>query len=274
MWKTKRTKVDKAKIEKENKQRRDLKHILMTAQRIISQTTTYKETHPIYLLIKQLVDLELHRNIYNSISTHEPNRVEDFNNFYLLPYNYKSDKVYNLISSKRREKDYLYINEHDRYVSYDLLLIESKIEGKTASIKLGFDPILTRPWNEDKLVRAISNIGSGKPCGEWIEDSNHDADLWLPFGITFVNNGNHSITTGVLNNEGSLNVTSIYDISKIFPHIYCDGVNYFRSKDNSLYAPVRNFSLAAIFEIGRLIKRNDFSGEKIKFRDLTNHSYT
>lgn len=162
MWKTKRTKVDKAKIEKENKQRRDLKHILMTAQRIISQTTTYKETHPIYLLIKQLVDLELHRNIYNSISTHEPNRVEDFNNFYLLPYNYKSDKVYNLISSKRREKDYLYINEHDRYVSYDLLLIESKIEGKTASIKLGFDPILTRHgmkinWLEQFLILVLGS---------------------------------------------------------------------------------------------------------------------
>ncbi|WP_375162986.1 DUF6710 family protein [Paenibacillus peoriae] len=39
-----------------------------------------------------------------------------------------------------------------------------------------------------------------------------------------------------------------------FHIIQCDGVNYFRVEDNSYLAPVTNISMAAVFEIGKLIR--------------------
>ncbi|OMF76860.1 MULTISPECIES: DUF6710 family protein [Paenibacillus] len=243
-------KPDKETIERENKQRRELNRILMTAKKIIKQSTTYQDTHPIYLLIKQLVDQELYKNIYNSISTHDPNKVREFSIADILPFN-SEKKIWNY-----QQGNFLYVDEFGNGVIYSEFIEQSKLDGKKASIRLGFDSVLTRPWNEERLVRAYSNIGMGKPSGDWIEDSNHDAVLWLPFGVTIVNNGNHSITTGIINNEGMLKIYKIYDISKIYRYIYCDGANFFRKSDNSLYTPVENFSMAIVFEIGRLISEN------------------
>ncbi|WP_155988528.1 DUF6710 family protein [Paenibacillus massiliensis] len=267
MWNKKRTKVNREKIEKENKQRREFKNILLTAQDIINQTTTYKETHPIYLLIKKLVEFELHKNIYNSISSRDSNSVKDFNGSYILPRGYQANGHNSMFLSDDNEEDYFYVTGDGKPLTYDNFMDESKIQGKSVSILLGTDPVLTRPWNTKRLTGAVCNIGSGKPHGDWREDSNHCAELWLPFGVTFVTNGNHSITAGILGNEGELKVNNIYDVSKVCPHIYCDGVNYFRTRDDSFYAPVWNFSLAAIYEIGRLIVKNNVPVGLIKFKD-------
>ncbi|WP_052520365.1 DUF6710 family protein [Aneurinibacillus migulanus] len=162
-----------------------------------------------------------------------------------------------------KSSKYLYKDDFDNFISYEKFIDEAKIVGKLATINLGFDPVLTRPWNEKRLVNAFSNIGRGKRGGEWTEEENHEAELGLLFGITFVSSGNHSITAGILNNEGQLKINSIYDMSKIFPYIYCDGVNYFRKREDSLYAPVRNYSLVVVFEIGRLINEQRNSGNSI-----------
>ncbi|GEM_PF-2581754 len=263
-----KNKINKAQIERENQNRQQLKNILSVARGIISRTTTYEETHPVYLLIKQLVDQELNKNIYSSISTFDESKVKYFNIHDLLPcYNNKSYNKFNALN-KGEENEYLYVDALGEEIKYYEFIQESKVEGKSVTIKLGQDPIITRPWNVDRLIGTYSNIGKGKLHGNWRKDSNHITELWLPFGITFVSSGNHSITAGILNNEGSLEVTEIYDMSNIFYHIYCDGVNFFRTKDNSLYAPVENYSLAIVYEIGRLINSYKSSEKNIKFKNV------
>lgn len=253
---------DRIKIEIENTQRKQFQNILNVAQDIIKNTTIYEGTHPIYLLIKQLVNKELYDNIFQSVSTFNEGNVRHFSKCDLLPDNI------NICDNENCENHYLYKIEDD-CISYDEFIDESKVKNKKVIINLGYDPVLTRPWNADKLIGTLCTIGKGKKWGDWKQDHyNHHAELCLPFGITFVDSGNHSTTTGILNNEGELEVTKIYDMSNIFSYIYCDGVNYFRKENGSFYAPVSNFSLATIFEIGRLINEQLFTGNPIKFKSL------
>jgi hypothetical protein len=43
----------------------------------------------------------------------------------------------------------------------------------------------------------------------------------------------------------------------VYEYVYCDGVNYYREED--IILPVKNAEIAAIFEIGRLMKENSIN---------------
>lgn len=124
-------------------------------------------------------------------------------------------------------------------------------------IVLAKDLILPWPWQRDRLINSITNIGRGRIAGEWRQHhNNHYVELWLPMGIAWVSGGNHSISTGIIQGSGSVQPTSIVDISNIFNHIYTDGMNYYRKSDHQIISPVINIEFAAIFEIGRIMKDN------------------
>ncbi|WP_390904926.1 DUF6710 family protein [Paenibacillus polymyxa] len=190
----------------------------------------------------------------------------------MLPYPHTQKKRmytldYDMVTEK---KEYLYEESNlNKSIDYWTMVEKSRNNGRSIleeihkskqqiMVRLGADPILTRPWNIGRLIGAFLNIGEGKESGDWIQDpNNHRVELWLPFGVTFVSSGNHSITTGILNNEGQLNVDNVYKMDfEVLNSIQCDGVHYFRKKDGSLIAPVNNLSLAAVFEIGKLIIRH------------------
>lgn len=121
-------------------------------------------------------------------------------------------------------------------------------------IELKKDVILPWPWNRKRLIDNIATIGKGRSCGEWKQDeTNHFVILWLPIRIAWVDQGNHSITAGIIQGEGVLKPTKTYDISKVYDIIYCDG-EYFRlKKDDSIFCEIKNIEFAAIFEIGRIM---------------------
>lgn len=120
-------------------------------------------------------------------------------------------------------------------------------------IELRKEVILPWPWNRERLVDSMCNYGSELFCEEWKEDcSNHCIELWLPLGICWVRGGNHSITTGILQGEGSITPT-VYDISDYYKNVYCDGEYYRLKADRIKLNKVKNVEFAAIYEIGRLI---------------------
>lgn len=246
-------KIRSDRILTQSREKKLFQNILDVANDILCKNYDYMDTHPIYLLIKELVDLELYKNIYANISTDTPDLVKEFSFHDLLPCNSHEDKLYGNL------KYYDFIDQ-------------SEIKNKSIGIKLGYDPILTHPWNTDRLARALSSIGVNKPWGAWKQDDhNHRAYLVLPFGVTFVEGGNHSITAGILNNDGILVPKNIFDFSRIFSHIRCDGINYIKIIDGRLediYTPVTNFSLSAVFEIGRLIYEKKKIGKDILFKGI------
>ncbi|KGP77458.1 MULTISPECIES: DUF6710 family protein [Paenibacillus] len=271
-----------SKLKQENKQREEFENILSLAREILNTPTDYKygDTHPIYILIKGLVNQEFYKNVYRSVSTHDDAKVFTVGINKILPNPGSRSKRTHYISVDEGEK-YLYKTSLSHSVSFHTMLERSRVSGQRISeiiqtsgkevlINLGEDPVLTRPWHIDRLLRAFLCIGENKEYGDWTQDDNHRLELWLPFGVTFVNSGNHSITTGILNNEGQikLDLDEIYRMeNEVFHNISCDGVNYTRVVDNSHLAPVTNLALAAVFEIGKLINKNEYQ-RKIRFKGI------
>jgi hypothetical protein len=143
----------------------------------------------------------------------------------------------------------------DGKMLYDFLL---DMPNDDMIVCLKKDLVLPWPWNQGRLLNSLVNIGEGRNWGEWKEDSlNHNVEMWLPMRIAFVSGGNHSLSTGILQGEGTIKPNYVMDISPLYKVMYTDGVNYYRMKDKSILGPVLNVEFAVIFEIGRLMVSND-----------------
>jgi hypothetical protein len=141
------------------------------------------------------------------------------------------------------------------------------LEPSDYPLDLGRDCILPCPWNHERFVEALAFIGRDKVDqaeaerqmygGNWRQDPNHRVELWLPWRIGFVIGGNHSIAAGILTGQGHLIPDSVVDFDYLFDLIACDGRNYQYGDHLQHFAPVANARHAAVFEIGRLIARQE-----------------
>ncbi|MFZ4823949.1 hypothetical protein CQW32_04820 [Pseudomonas putida] len=120
-------------------------------------------------------------------------------------------------------------------------------------LRLGRDPILAVPWSESSLTNAIANIGHSRRMGEWRADFNHKVELLLPFGLTLVHGGNHSLAAGITNAEGTVVAETVIDLAPLYAHVRYDGVSMIRTHDGyRLWEPIDE-ELGILFEIGRLM---------------------
>jgi hypothetical protein len=123
-------------------------------------------------------------------------------------------------------------------------------------LDLGVDLVLPWPWNGGRVVNCLSGLRPGGDWGRWRQDPNHCIELWLPLGIGWVHGGNHSLTVGILEAKGKVKPEVTYDISAIYKHVTCDGLEYKRKHDGSVIGRVPDLEMAAVFEIGRLIHKH------------------
>lgn len=111
--------------------------------------------------------------------------------------------------------------------------------------------VLASPWERWRLCRALETIANKV----WKQDDNHQVELWLPWPILWVTNGNHSVTAGMIYGKGQLKDINCYDATPLLSSVITDGNHWFRATDNTVVGPVCSIEMAAIFEIGRrLIK--------------------
>lgn len=123
-------------------------------------------------------------------------------------------------------------------------------------LKLGIDLVFPWPWEQGRIINSLCELRPGGVGGEWRQDWNHGVMLWLPLGVGWVFGGNHSITAGIIHAQGEVTPEETYDISRVYKHVICDGVEYRRIHDNARIGLVPDLEMAAIFEIGRLIKKH------------------
>lgn len=123
-------------------------------------------------------------------------------------------------------------------------------------LKLGVDLVFPWPWERGRIIRNLCELRPGGEGGEWRQDWNHAVILWLPLGVGWVFGGNHSITAGIIHAQGEVTPEETYDISRVYKYVVCDGVEYKRIHDNATISLVPDLEMAAIFEIGRLIKKH------------------
>jgi hypothetical protein len=130
-----------------------------------------------------------------------------------------------------------------------------KLPAKNFSIQLNRDPVLPCPWKRTDYIETLSTIGESKYCGEWKEDTiNHKITVWLPWGIAFVNGGNHSIAAGIIGGEGVLEPKEVYDMGGLLDIVQCDGKQYSSKKNGQVLDLVHDYKNAALFEVGRLMR--------------------
>jgi len=228
-------------IKSDNTKREEMKNILKVVNNILYETE-YHDTHPVFLVIKHYVDIELSSNISKLLATHDPNQGKKYNFSDILP------------NQKNSFDQYLYIDSSQNRLSWYDFYSMSRLESCEETIFLGYDSVIAHPWNINRFMNALTKIAMNN---DWQQQKdNHDIVLFMPYGITFVENGNHSITKGILNNIGNIKTAVIYNVGSIHDEIYTDGVYYYRRRDDSIYAIVENFNLAVVFEIGSLIYSN------------------
>lgn len=131
--------------------------------------------------------------------------------------------------------------------------IPHETEGESAwALELGSDIVLPWPWNKQRASEALTNIGKGKPSGEWGQDPNHRVQLIYPLGIGIVHGGNHSIMAGIVNHEGVIAGSRIIDIRSFLERYESDGVNVIEKATRKVVGVVQVFEFAALIELGRI----------------------
>lgn len=135
--------------------------------------------------------------------------------------------------------------------------IQDVQDGK--EIRLNRDLVLPWPWHSLRFEDALIEIGKYNKRGAWRQDLNHDIYMLQPVGVCFVDSGNHSIAAGIVKGEGSITDYRIIDMTVLYSLMYCDGINYYRTADNSVIQEVENVEFAVIFEIGRKLKELNIS---------------
>ncbi len=125
---------------------------------------------------------------------------------------------------------------------------------ETRQLNLACDLVMPSPWAKNRMATCLSTIGPGKPLDAWRQDHNHQIEYWLPWGIGWVSGGNHSLASGIVQADGFVEPTDIYDVSAVFKHVEFDGHNFIRTTDRKALQYAEEFEFAAIFEVGRLMR--------------------
>lgn len=124
------------------------------------------------------------------------------------------------------------------------------------NIDLCRDLVLPTPWHLSRVATNLATIGESRARGSWKQvPADHNVECWLPFGVVWVHEGNHSIMTGIVQGTGTIQTEEVYDVSEIFNYVQCDGIAFIRICDGAALAPVGDLEFAAIFEVGRLMHR-------------------
>lgn len=132
----------------------------------------------------------------------------------------------------------------------------SDIKKKCANsyaLNLSKDLVLPWPWRTQSIYECLATVGEIDFQGLWEQDPNHRIEYWLPFGIGWVQGGNHSIMTGIIKNQGTVVAREVYDLSEIFKYVKFDGNYFVRISDNTIISKPSEFEFAAIFEVGRFM---------------------
>lgn len=87
--------------------------------------------------------------------------------------------------------------------------------------------VFPTPWKPSGLTKNLDLIRDGS--NDFKQSTNHLISLLLPFHIGFVKGGNHSITQGILNGNGTVIPTAIYDATPLLKDFSFDGEYWLKS---------------------------------------------
>lgn len=224
---------------------------------------------------KKKIQKEAFKNILliaHNIAKENPNALIDY--VRLLGRKMQGEYMCRTLSYREHEGYKLvFKNERGWFGNFTPITPDGKNAGEleisvddVKTVDLTKDIIIPWPWNNRRIVNALCHIGTGKSPAydndgdtSWRQDSNHQVKLYLPMGVAFVNGGNHSITSGIIQSEGFIKTAHVSDISPLFNYVYCDGLHFYKTADNVIIGDVYDLEFAAIFEVGRIMHKMGIS---------------
>ncbi|WP_423055302.1 DUF6710 family protein [Zhaonella formicivorans] len=69
--------------------------------------------------------------------------------------------------------------------------------------------------------------------------------------ICYVCNGNHSVASGIVYKKGHIEA-KVYDITRLFEHVYTDGLYWYNSHNNDILDDLFDFRVGVIYEVSKL----------------------
>lgn len=151
--------------------------------------------------------------------------------------------------------DILFFDTLNNFSKNDKSFYEISLKNSSEKyIDFSKDTVISSPWKGYSLTSCFNNIGENRPYGTWKEfPLNHNIDFYYPINIGIATNGFHSITVGIIQNQGIAKAKNYFDITPFYDLIYTDGVHYYKKDDNSILEDVYCVEFAAIYEIGRML---------------------
>lgn len=191
------------------------------------------------------------------IAQRNPAALHDLINLLLRPY--QAEALVGVVENASHQAPPSIVSSSfffdDRRITPLSYGIGVKVEPDGFRVNLAKDTILPWPWNRQRIASALAHIGPGKLMGKWRQDPNHQVMMWLPWGISFVGGGNHSIAAGIIAGAGEIAPGEVHDMSELLDLVECDGRYYRESRSGKIVAAVTDKRIAAVFEIGRLMKQ-------------------
>jgi hypothetical protein len=116
-------------------------------------------------------------------------------------------------------------------------------------VKLGFDPVIACPWDEDRMESCLHNIENEVKlpigCG---------GTMLLPFEICFVQTcGHHAVMANILKKDGVLEVNSFCDYSAVLNDIDFDGESFYLKDKPKKKVKSHSETLGLIYHLGRYL---------------------
>ena len=222
-----------------------LSNLLNFCEDIIKEESDKPSRSQVYTVIKMLTDKILHQHSLSIIHGKEYQAQGYGDNM----------GFYKLLGVSRDNKDLF------PKVQSKVKLME--LENRCITIRLATDPVLSKVYEKKKIASKVATVGT--PANPWKEDTiNHMATLYLPLGVTFVSNGNHSVLSGILKRQGTLLITEtsqhqVKSIGNLLRYMYFDGANYREIVGDKYLFKGNSFEFGCIFEIGRLLEKHRLS---------------
>ncbi|WP_176052979.1 DUF6710 family protein [Paraburkholderia caribensis] len=206
---------------------------------------------------KRRSQFENFMDMAREIAQRNPAALHDLVNLLLRPY--QAEALVGVVENAAHQAPPSIVSSSfffdDRRITPLSYGIGIKLAPDSFTVNLAKDTILPWPWNRQRIASALAYIGRGKSMGKWRQDPNHQVMLWLPWGISFVGGGNHSIAAGIIAGEGEVTPGEVRDMSALLDLVECDGRYYRETSSRKTIAAVEDERLAAVFEIGRLMRQ-------------------
>lgn len=144
-------------------------------------------------------------------------------------------------------------------------------------------PIISCIWNYTRVFNSLKCIGkcNENPFDGEVHSGNINAYLINPLGLVIVNNGNHSVNSAIVYNEGEIIANVTVDISPVLEKYKFNGEDYVdiitneKINDNFLKNNSEPFlyTLGLFFEMARVLKESQDRRTQCEAENTGNRDY-